>query len=148
MQWPSALIRLHNSLCPGARGRPAVLENRVRRHIYNPLNIHPKELALADNSQINRADAQFKKMQRAEDGKKAMAEYEAEQVAIRAKTERLRALRLARDAELEAAALAAPAKRVAAPKKQTAADVKPAAKTKTAKTAKKSATKTAAPTAA
>ena len=103
---------------------------------------------MADNSQINRADAQFKKMQRAEDGKKAMAEYEAEQVAIRAKTERLRALRLARDAELEAAALAAPAKRVAAPKKQTAADVKPAAKTKTAKTAKKSATKTAAPTAA
>ena len=108
---------------------------------------------MADNSQINRADAQFKKMQRAEDGKKAMAEYEAEQVAIRAKTERLRALRLARDAELEAAALAAPAKRVAAPKKKAAADVKaadvkPVTKTKTAKTAKKPAAKAAAPTAA
>lgn len=38
--------------------------------------------------------------QRADDGKKAMAEYEAAALAIRAKTERLRALRLAREAEL------------------------------------------------
>jgi hypothetical protein len=38
--------------------------------------------------------------QRAEDGKKAMAEYEAAAIAIRAKTERLKALRLAREAEV------------------------------------------------
>jgi hypothetical protein len=37
--------------------------------------------------------------QRAEDGKKAMAEYEAAAIAIRAKTEKLRAARLAREAE-------------------------------------------------
>jgi hypothetical protein len=40
----------------------------------------------------------------AEDGKKAMAEYEASAAATRAKTEKLRALRMAR----EAAELAAP----------------------------------------
>ena len=72
---------------------------------------------MADHIKIDRADAQFKKMQRAEDGRKAMAEYESEQAAVRAKTERLRALRLARDAELEAAAKAAPAKPAAAKKR-------------------------------
>ena len=39
-----------------------------------------------------------KKALRAEDGRKAMAEYEAAAEAMRVKTERLRALRLARDA--------------------------------------------------
>lgn len=45
--------------------------------------------------------------QRAEDGKKAMAEYEAAAIAIRVKTEKLRAARLAREAE---AAKSAPKK--------------------------------------
>jgi hypothetical protein len=65
----------------------------------------------------------------AEDGKKAMAEYEASAAATRAKTEKLRALRLAK----EAAELAAP---------------KPPAKTKAkagAKTATKSVKKKKAP---
>jgi hypothetical protein len=53
---------------------------------------------VADNPQTNRANAQFKKLQRLEDGKKAMSEHEAEQAAIRAKTARLRALRLAHEA--------------------------------------------------
>lgn len=46
----------------------------------------------------NRAEALFarKEAQRRE-GEKAMAEYEAGQVAIRARTERLRALRLANE---------------------------------------------------
>ena len=94
---------------------------------------------MVDQSHAQRADAQFKKIQRAEDGKKAMAEYEAERAAIAAKTERLRALRLARDAELEAAALVAP---VVAPKlkKRVAAGTdkpvtKPARKTRAKKTA-------------
>jgi hypothetical protein len=52
---------------------------------------------MADQS---KKDADLKRAQRAEDGRKAMAEYEAEAVAVRAKTERLRALRLARDAAL------------------------------------------------
>ncbi|MEI8153166.1 MAG: hypothetical protein WCG92_16415 [Hyphomicrobiales bacterium] len=45
----------------------------------------------------------------AEDGKKAMAEYEASAAATRAKTEKLRALRMAREAA-EAAAPKPPAK--------------------------------------
>ena len=73
---------------------------------------------MADDSKKQQADAQFRKVQRAEDGKKAMAEYEAGVVAIRAKTEKLRELRLARDAADRAAAPAAsaPAKKVAAKK--------------------------------
>ena len=44
-----------------------------------------------------RAEALFKKEARRRDGEKAMAEYEANRCAIREKTARLRALRLARD---------------------------------------------------
>jgi hypothetical protein len=75
---------------------------------------------LADQSKVHRADAQFKKLQKAEDGKKAMSEYEAEQAAVRAKTERLKALRLARDAEAAAAAKAAPVKAAPAARKKAA----------------------------
>jgi hypothetical protein len=53
------------------------------------------------------ANAQFAKLQRADDAKKAASEYEAEAAAVRAKTERLKALRLARDAAAPAAAPAA-----------------------------------------
>jgi len=64
----------------------------------------------------DRAEALFnKKEQRDRDGQKAMAEYEAEQRAVREKTEKLRALRLARDAALKQAPPAAPAKKRAAP---------------------------------
>jgi hypothetical protein len=59
---------------------------------------------MADRSSKDEAQKQFAKVQRAEDGKKAMSEYEAEGAAMRAKTERLRALRLAREAEQAAAA--------------------------------------------
>jgi hypothetical protein len=59
---------------------------------------------LSDDPKTQRADAQFKKIQRAADGKKAMSEYEAEGVAMRAKTEKLRALRLARESAERAAA--------------------------------------------
>jgi hypothetical protein len=63
---------------------------------------------LADDSKKQQADAQFRKIQRAEDGKKAMAEYEAGVAAVRVKTAKLRELRLARDAaELAAAPVAA-----------------------------------------
>ena len=64
---------------------------------------------MAENSGKNAtAQAQFAKLQRANDAKQAMADYESEAVATRAKTARLRALRLARDAELAAAEAAAP----------------------------------------
>jgi len=47
-----------------------------------------------------RAEALFKKEVMAREGAKAMAEYEAERRAVREKTARLRALRLARDAAI------------------------------------------------
>jgi hypothetical protein len=53
---------------------------------------------MAEKSRTDAANAQFKKTQRDHDARKAAAEYEADAVAVRAKTERLRALRLARDA--------------------------------------------------
>lgn len=72
------------------------------------------------DSRKHRAEAQFRKTQRAEDGKKAMSEYEAEAAAVRAKTARLRELRLERDAA-QAAAPAAPA-----PARKRAKKAKPA----------------------
>jgi hypothetical protein len=45
-----------------------------------------------------RAEAIFKKEEQIREGAKAMAEYKAAQQAIREKTARLRAMRLARDA--------------------------------------------------
>jgi len=50
-----------------------------------------------------RAEAAFKQEERLRNGQQAMAEYEANRVAVREKTARLRALRLARDAALKQA---------------------------------------------
>jgi hypothetical protein len=45
-----------------------------------------------------RAEASFKKEERAKDGAKAMMEYQANSRLVREKTEKLRALRLAKEA--------------------------------------------------
>lgn len=58
---------------------------------------------MTDAAKKQEAQSHFKKA-REDDAKKAMAEYEAQAIAIREKTERLRALRLAREAELGALA--------------------------------------------
>jgi hypothetical protein len=73
--------------------------------------IPEKDGEMADKSNKHEANAQFAKLQRANDAKKAMSEYETEAVALRAKTARLKALRLARDA-------AAPPQPAAAPKRK------------------------------
>ena len=67
-----------------------------------------KEITLADRSKKDDAQVQFKKLQKAEDGKKAMSEYESERAAVLAKTARLRALRLAREEAEQASTTAAP----------------------------------------
>jgi hypothetical protein len=52
------------------------------------------------------AEARFKKKEKQMlEGEKAMAEYKANRLAVRAKTARLRALRLARDAAVAATAV-------------------------------------------
>ena len=72
---------------------------------------------MADGSSKDNAQRQFAKLQRADDAKRAVADYEAEAAALRAKTARLKALRLARDAEIAAAAPpAAPEKKKKAAK--------------------------------
>ena len=66
---------------------------------------------MAEKPKKNEEHAQLVKLQRANDAKTAAAEYEAAAAATRAKTERLKALRLARDA-------AAPPPVPAAPKRK------------------------------
>lgn len=61
---------------------------------------------MTDDPKQQAAAAQFRKLQRAEDGKKAMSEYEAEAAAVRVRMAKLRELRLARDAALPPAAKA------------------------------------------
>jgi hypothetical protein len=53
-----------------------------------------------------RAEALFKQEERLRNGQKAMAEYEANRIAVWEKTARLRALRLARDAAIKQAGAA------------------------------------------
>ena len=59
-----------------------------------------KEMTLATepNEARARAEASFRKEERAKEGAKAMMEYQANSRMIREKTERLKALRLAREA--------------------------------------------------
>jgi hypothetical protein len=57
-----------------------------------------KDGDVAEKPKKDEAHAQLAKLQRADDAKTAAAEYEAAAAATRAKTERLRALRLAREA--------------------------------------------------
>ena len=74
---------------------------------------------MADKSKNHDANVQFAKLQRAEDAKRATSEYETAATALRAKTERLKALRLARDAELAAAPKpSTPARKTIARKKK------------------------------
>jgi hypothetical protein len=53
---------------------------------------------ISDQDQ-QRAEKRFKQEERARDGRKAMTEYETQARATRAKTERLKALRLAKEAQ-------------------------------------------------
>ena len=61
-----------------------------------------KEMMVKNNSkeaQKKWADAVFKKEERARDGRAAMTEYEAQALATREKTVRLKELRLAKEAQ-------------------------------------------------
>ena len=70
------------------------------------------------NEAQDRANAKFKKKEmQARDGAQALLEYEAAGRAMRAKTERLKALRLAKEEADAAAAAAAPPKPPAKKKK-------------------------------
>jgi hypothetical protein len=69
--------------------------------VFRTLFPQCKEAILANNSKEarDRAEASFKKQeQRAREGAKAMADYEAEGRAMREKTARLKSLRMAKEA--------------------------------------------------
>jgi len=55
-------------------------------------------LTTGSNEARARAEASFRKEERAKDGAKAMMEYQANARMVREKTERLKALRLAKEA--------------------------------------------------
>jgi hypothetical protein len=57
-----------------------------------------KDGEMDDKSRRHEANAKFAKLQRAQTAERATADYEIEAAALRAKTERLKALRLQRDA--------------------------------------------------
>jgi hypothetical protein len=66
-----------------------------------PLNFaadRSRRLTMTDDRKRKAAEAQFKKTERATEGAKAMADYKAEGDAERAKTDRLKAQRLAKEA--------------------------------------------------
>jgi hypothetical protein len=69
------------------------------------IGLPEKETILSKNSKdvVDRAEASFKKEERAREGAKAMRDYEAEGRAVREKTARLRSLRLAKEATEKAA---------------------------------------------
>lgn len=95
---------------------PRAHTSRVRH-----MTFEQQEIALVDSPKMMQANAKFRKLQRAEDAKKNLSEHEANEAAIRAKTARLKAARLARDAAEQAAAPAAttvPVKKKVAKKKK------------------------------
>jgi hypothetical protein len=57
-----------------------------------------------------RAERLFKQQERDREGKTAMAQYQADAIAVRKKTARLKALRLAKEAEAQGAPLRRPSK--------------------------------------
>ncbi len=56
---------------------------------------------MASDQARQRAERNFKREERAKDGRKAMIEYEAQAVATRKKTAHLKALRLAKEAQAQ-----------------------------------------------
>jgi len=75
-----------------------------------------RNFTMSPDQARERAEKSFKKEERARDGRAAMTEYDVEAVAVRAKTVRLKALRLAKEAQ--ALIEAPPAKPIKQPTKR------------------------------
>jgi hypothetical protein len=90
----------HNALLYPALTAARVLREGTATRGYLGTGAPEKETILAKNSKdvMDRAEASFKKEERAREGAKAMRDYEAESRAVREKTARLKALRLAKEA--------------------------------------------------
>jgi hypothetical protein len=85
-------------------GRSRLTTPQLNSKICRSNHRSKKEQILADNTrERTRAEAQFKKTQKQQEGAAAMAAYVAEADAVRAKTVRLKELRLAKEAADKAA---------------------------------------------
>jgi hypothetical protein len=97
----AALIR-PTSTAAIAQPAPVVPSINAAMKALCPNRPVEKETMVKSNSkeaQKKWAEAVFKKEERAQDGRKAMIEYESQAVATRAKTARLKALRLAKESQ-------------------------------------------------
>jgi hypothetical protein len=76
---------------------------RQRKGLCRNRHAEKKMIVTMSSKEVlkRRAEARFKQEARALDGRKAMTEYEAQVLAIREKTARLRALRLAKEAQAQ-----------------------------------------------
>jgi hypothetical protein len=61
--------------------------------------LHKETFTVNSDQARQRAEKSFKKEERAQDGRRAMREYESQALATREKTARLKELRLAKEAE-------------------------------------------------
>jgi hypothetical protein len=104
-------MRPTTDVLAGASDMQPIVNSRGREQIpaqcVSSLVSHKsEEFAVASTNPVDKAAAAFKKQQQAREGEKAMAEYRAAQIAEEKKTERLRALRLARESAPDFAATA------------------------------------------
>ena len=72
------------------------------RTMWSRYNRRKRDIVMISEKDRQRAERAFKKEERDLDGRKAMREYESEGLATRAKTERLKVLRLAHEAQAQA----------------------------------------------
>ena len=84
----------------------AALINTTMKGVVSDRHAEKKMIVTMNSKEVlkRRADARFKQEERALDGRKAMTEYEAQALATREKTARLRALRLAKEAQVQSEA--------------------------------------------
>jgi len=81
---------------------PPPESNRPKgRGVFCGIVVAQEIFTMTSDQARQRAERNFKREERAQDGRKAMIEYEAQAVATRKKTARLKALRLAKEAQAQ-----------------------------------------------
>jgi hypothetical protein len=77
------------------------LISAIKGEVFFDVIAARKAFTMTSDQDRKRAERGFKQEERARDGRKAMTEYEVQARATRAKTERLKALRLAKEAQAQ-----------------------------------------------
>src|ERR1019366_5091300 len=92
-----------NAMGPHVCAHSSFNQHRNERGLCRNRRAEKEMIVIKTSKEVlkKRADARFRQEARALDGRKAMTEYEAQVLAIREKTARLRALRLATEAQAQ-----------------------------------------------